>query len=46
MISGKLKITVYETDYDLIEETIVSTGELTTTKPGTFHRFEALASLN
>ena len=30
------------TDYDLIEETIVSTGELTTTKPGTYHRFEAL----
>ena len=23
---GKLKITVYETDYDLIDETIISTG--------------------
>ena len=39
---GMLKITVYETDYNLIEETIISTGELTTTKPGTYHRFEAL----
>ena len=28
--------------YNLIEETIVSTGESTTTKPGTYHRFEAL----
>jgi len=39
---GKLKITVYENDYDLIDETIVSTGELTIAKPGTYHRFEAL----
>ena len=41
---GKLKITVYETGYDSLDETvtIVSTGELTTTKPGTYHRFEAL----
>ena len=39
---GKLKITIYETDYDLIDETVVSTGELTTLKPGVYHRFEAL----
>ena len=39
---GKLKITVYETDYDLIDETIVSTGGLAIAKPGTYHRFEAL----
>ena len=39
---GKLKLTVYETDYDLVDETIVSKGELTTAKPGTYHKFEAL----
>lgn len=39
---GKLKITVYENDYDLIDETIISKGELATAKPGTYHRFEAL----
>tara|TARA_Y100001937_G_scaffold60088_1_gene82379 strand:+ start:809 stop:1159 length:351 start_codon:yes stop_codon:yes gene_type:complete len=39
---GKLKITVYETDYDLIDETTVSAGELTTVKPGVYHRFEAI----
>ena len=39
---GKLKVTVYENDYDLVDETIISTGEMTTAKPGTFHRFEAL----
>ena len=30
------------TDYDLVDETIVSTGELTTVKPGVYHRFEAI----
>jgi|TARA_R110002020_G_scaffold238255_4_gene450725 quercetin dioxygenase-like cupin family protein len=40
--NGKLKITIYETDYDLVDETSVSTGELTTVKPGAYHKFEAL----
>jgi quercetin dioxygenase-like cupin family protein len=39
---GKLKITIYETDYDLVDETIISTGEMTIVKPGVFHRFKAL----
>lgn len=39
---GKLKITIYETDYDLVDETIISTGELTIVKPGNYHKFEAL----
>ena len=39
---GKLKIIVYETDYDLVDETIISTGEMAVVKPGVFHRFEAL----
>ena len=40
--SGKLEITIYETDYDLIDKTIISSGDLTIAKPGTFHKFEAL----
>ena len=40
--SGKLKIRIYETDYDLIDETIACTGDLTIAKPGTYHMFEAL----
>jgi quercetin dioxygenase-like cupin family protein len=39
---GKLKITIYETNYDLVDETIISTGEITVANPGTYHRFEAL----
>ena len=40
--SGKLKITIFETDYDLVDETIISTGEMTIVKPGNYHKFEAL----
>ena len=39
---GKLKITIYETDYDLVDETIISTGDLSIVKPGKYHEFEAL----
>jgi len=39
---GKLKIRVFETDYDLIDETIISTGDLSIVKPGNYHMFEAL----
>ena len=39
---GKLKVIVYENDYDLIDETIISTGEMTIAKPRTYHRFEAI----
>ncbi len=39
---GKLKITIYENDYDLVDETVISTGEMTIAKPGTYHRFEAI----
>tara|TARA_B100002019_G_C21194693_1_gene560746 strand:- start:518 stop:874 length:357 start_codon:yes stop_codon:yes gene_type:complete len=39
---GKLKITIYETDYDLVDETIATTGDLSIVKPGKFHEFEAL----
>tara|TARA_B100000683_G_C12263220_1_gene462519 strand:- start:32 stop:382 length:351 start_codon:yes stop_codon:yes gene_type:complete len=39
---GKLKITIFETDYDLVDETIITAGDLTIVKPGNFHKFEAL----
>ncbi len=39
---GKLKITVYETDYDLVDETLVKTGQITTCPPKEYHKFEAL----
>ncbi len=39
---GSMKITVYENDYDLIDESIISTNEMTIVKPGKYHMFEAL----
>ena len=39
---GKMKITIYETDYDLVDETIIATGDMTIVKPGNYHMFEAL----
>ena len=39
---GKLKITIYETEYDLVDETIISAGDLSIVKPGKFHKFDAL----
>ena len=39
---GKMKIPTDELYYDLVDETIVSTGEFTIVKPQNYHRFEAL----
>ena len=39
---GKLKIRIHETEYDLVDETIASTGDLSIVKPGKYHEFEAL----
>lgn len=39
---GKMKITSWKTDYDLVDETIISTGECTTAPPGEYHKFESL----
>lgn len=40
--SGKIKIISWKTDYDLVDETIISSGQCTTTPPGEYHRFESL----
>ena len=39
---GKLKITTWKNDYDLIDVTIVEAGQITTCKPQEYHMFEAL----
>ena len=39
---GKLKITVWKNDYDLVDETIISSGESTVVPPKEYHTFEAL----
>ena len=40
--SGKLKITVWKNDYDLVDETIITASQTTVVPPGEYHMFEAL----
>jgi quercetin dioxygenase-like cupin family protein len=40
--SGKLKISVWKSKYNLIDETILTAGQYTKVKPGEYHQFEAL----
>lgn len=40
--SGKLKIKVWQQDYDLVDETILEAGDFTQVRPGLYHSFEAL----
>lgn len=40
--SGKLEIEVWQKDYDLIDKTLVESGEKTVVPPGLWHRFRAL----
>lgn len=42
MESGSLKINVEQKAYELTDETIIETGDLTVVKPGLYHSFEAL----
>ena len=39
---GKLKVTVWKNDYDLIDETILSDQELSIVNPQEYHMFEAI----
>lgn len=41
-ITGKLIIRVWQTDYDLVDETVLGPGEHTVVKPGLDHEFEGL----
>ena len=40
--SGKMKIRVWQKDYDLVDETILNAGDFTRVKPGWYHSFEGL----
>jgi mannose-6-phosphate isomerase-like protein (cupin superfamily) len=40
--SGRLKIKVWKKDYDLVDETILDSGDFMQVKPGEFHQFEAI----
>ena len=42
VMSGKLKIRVWQKDYDLIDETVLNPGDFTRIKPGLYHSFEGL----
>ena len=42
MEEGDLKIIIHQQDYDLVDETVISQGGMTTVKPGLYHSFEAL----
>ena len=42
VVSGKLKITVWKDDYNLVDETILNPGDFTQVKPGEYHSFECL----
>ena len=39
---GKLKITAWKNDYDLVDETIVTDQQMTICPPKEYHMFEAL----
>ena len=40
--SGRMKIRVWQKDYDLVDETILEAGDFTRVKPGFYHQFEGL----
>ena len=42
IISGKMKIRVWQKDYGLVDETVLGPGDFTRVKPGLYHSFEGL----
>ena len=40
--SGKLMITTWKNDYDLVDKTVVTSAQTTVVPPGEYHMFEAL----
>jgi quercetin dioxygenase-like cupin family protein len=42
VVSGKMKIRVWQKDYDLVDETVLGPGDFTRVKPGLMHSFEGL----
>ena len=42
VVSGKMKIRVWQKDYDLVDETLLKAGQYTKVAPGEYHQFEAV----
>ena len=42
VVSGQMKIKVWQKDYDLVDETILGPGDFTRDKPGLMHSFEGM----
>ena len=42
VVSGKMKIRVWQRDYDLVDETVLGPGDFTRVKPGLMHSFEGI----
>ena len=42
VVSGRMKIRVWQKDYDLIDETVLGPGDFTRVKPGLMHSFEGI----
>ena len=42
VVSGQMKIRVWQNDYDLVDETVLNPGDFTAVKPGAYHTFEGL----
>lgn len=42
VVSGTLLIRVWKNDYDLVDETILNSGEWCEVKPGDYHQFEVI----
>jgi mannose-6-phosphate isomerase-like protein (cupin superfamily) len=42
VVSGKMKIRVWQKDYDLVDETVLGPGDFTRVKPGLMHSFEGI----
>ena len=40
--SGRMLIRVWQNDYDLVDETILNSGDFMSVAPGEYHQFEAL----
>ena len=40
--SGKMRVKVWQNDYDLIDETVIGQGQYTKVKPGLYHQFECI----
>jgi len=45
VIEGQLEIEVHKNDYELIDKTVIGPGEITTVKPGEYHKFHALTDV-